>query len=77
MNEFLRRDKAAEFLQERYGAYTVETLAKLASVGGGPTFHRFGRFPVYSRADLQDWAQARITGPFSSTAERPARPKKT
>jgi hypothetical protein len=27
---YLRRNKAAAYLQERYGAYTTETLAKLA-----------------------------------------------
>lgn len=53
MAEYLRRDKAAQYLQERFGAYTVETLAKLASIGGGPRFRRMGRFPVYTREDLE------------------------
>lgn len=69
MNEFLRRDQAAEYLQERYGAYTPETLAKLACVGGGPKFRRMGRFPYYTRNDLDEWAHSRMSRPVSSTSE--------
>lgn len=69
MDEYLRRDKAAAYLQQRYGAYTVETLAKLACVGGGPRFRRMGRFPVYTQRDLDDWAIARMSPPVTSTSE--------
>ena len=69
MTEFLRRDRAAEYLQEQYGAYTTETLAKLACVGGGPKFRRMGRFPYYTQADLDDWARSRMSPPVSSTSE--------
>lgn len=69
MSEFLRRDRAAEYLKEQYGAFTTETLAKLACVGGGPKFRRMGRFPYYTRADLDDWARSRMSPPVSSTSE--------
>lgn len=69
MIEYFRRHKAAEYLLDRYGAYTTETLAKLASVGGGPRFRKIGRFPVYTRDDLDAWAHARMSPPVSSTAE--------
>jgi hypothetical protein len=69
MGEYLRRDQAADYLQQRYGAYTSETLAKLACVGGGPKFRKMGRFPVYTRVDLDDWALARMSAPVSSTSE--------
>lgn len=69
MEEFLRRDQAAAYLQQRFGAYTPDTLAKLACVGGGPKFRKMGRFPVYTRADLDDWAQSRMSHPVSSTSE--------
>jgi hypothetical protein len=69
MDEYLRRDKAAEYLQQRYGAYTLETLAKLACVGGGPKFRKMGRFPVYTAADLDAWAMMRMSPSVSSTAE--------
>jgi len=69
MTEYLRRRQAADYLISRYGAFTCETLAKLASVGGGPTFRKIGRFPVYTRADLDRWADRRMSPPVSSTAE--------
>jgi len=69
MSEYLRREQAADYLQERYGAYTAETLAKLACVGGGPKFRKMGRFPVYTQVDLDDWALARMSEPVSCTSE--------
>lgn len=69
MDKYLRRDQAAEYLQSRFGAYTVETLAKLASVGGGPKFRRLGRFPVYTEIDLDNWAISRMSRVVSSTSE--------
>jgi hypothetical protein len=72
MSEYLRREQAAAYLQERYGAYTVETLAKLACLGGGPQFRRMGRFPVYTRHDLDNWVASRMSPPVSSTSELPA-----
>ena len=71
MADYLRRDKAAEYLQERFGAYTLGTLEKLASIGGGPKFRKFGRFPVYTPADLDEWAMSRMSPPVSSTSELP------
>lgn len=66
---YLRREKAADYLQERYGAYTTDTLAKLACVGGGPKFRKFGRFPVYTIEDLETWVQSRMSVQVSSTSE--------
>ena len=69
MTDFLRRADAAVYLQERYGAYTKDTLAKLAVVGGGPRFRLLGRFPVYTREELDMWARSRMSPLASSTAE--------
>ncbi len=66
---YLRRTEAARYLQERFGAYTADTLAKLASVGGGPIFRKMGAYPVYRPADLDSWAEARMSKPVASTAE--------
>ena len=66
---YLRRDKAAAYLQERYGAYTTDTLAKLACVGGGPRFQKLGPFPVYLPEDLDAWAMSRMTRAVGSTSE--------
>lgn len=69
MKNFLRRDQAAAYLQENYGVYTPETLAKLACVGGGPKYRKLGRFPVYTPADLDMWALSRMSRPVVSTSE--------
>ena len=66
---YLRRDQAAAYLQSRYGAYTTDTLAKLACVGGGPQFRKLGPFPVYLAEDLAAWAEARMSRAVSSTSE--------
>jgi hypothetical protein len=67
--EYLRRVEAASYLQERYGAYTVETLAKLACVGGGPRFVKMGAFPLYKPEWLDEWAVARMSKPVAHNAE--------
>lgn len=66
---YLRRDKAAAYLQARYGAYTTETLAKLACVGGGPRFRKLGPYPVYRPEDLDAWVLARMSKTVLSTSE--------
>lgn len=66
---YLRREAAAAYLQERCGAYTAQTLAKLACVGGGPPFRKAGPFPLYTQADLDTWLAARMSQPVTSTAE--------
>ena len=69
MPDYLRRDRAAEYLHQRYGFGTHETLAKLACVGGGPKFRKLGRFPLYTAEDLDLWAQSRMSRPVQSTSE--------
>lgn len=67
--DYLRRDKAAEYLQKNWGFGAVDTLASLATRGGGPRFRKLGRFPVYTEADLDKWARSRLSDPVSSTSE--------
>jgi hypothetical protein len=50
----------------------VATLAKFATVGGGPAITYFGRIPLYARTDLDAWAVAKLGRPVASTAERDA-----
>ena len=71
MSEYLRREAAAKYLQEQYGSITRATLAKLACIGGGPLFRKFGRYPLYLRADLDSWAQMRLSPPVTSTSAAP------
>lgn len=68
-SDYMRRKQAAEYLQAQYGAFTAQTLAKLACVGGGPVFQKMGRMVLYKPADLDAWATARMSAPVASTAE--------
>lgn len=64
---YLRRDAAAQYLHRRYGAYTAETLAKLAHLGEGPKFRKLGRYPLYTVEDLEAWVQSRMSTPKACT----------
>lgn len=55
----LTRREAAEFISTHYGPFSPNTLAKLACIGGGPEFEKFGRAPIYRRGKLVQWAEAR------------------
>jgi hypothetical protein len=70
----LSRKDAAQFLTDRGYRTAHATLAKLACIGGGPTFASFGRRPLYREADLLAWAQSRTTGPRRSTSDPGAGP---
>ncbi len=67
--QYLRREAAADYLLTRYGFTTAETLSKLASVGGGPVFHKIGSVVVYDPQQLDAWARGKMTGPLQSTAD--------
>lgn len=66
---YLRRQQAAEYLQQRCGAYTAQTLAKMACVGGGPTYRKNGRMVLYTIDDLEAWIASRMSGPIENTAQ--------
>jgi hypothetical protein len=66
---YLNRTKAAQLIRDRFGIRCQpQTLAKLASIGGGPIFHKAGSQALYTEADLIIWAQTRISGPRASTS---------
>ena len=68
--KMLRRKAAANYVQETWGFPCSQAwLAKLAVVGGGPYFRKAGRFPLYSVADLDVWANSRIGRRVSSTSD--------
>jgi hypothetical protein len=67
---YLRRDKAAAYVQDTYGfPCSRQWLAKLASLGGGPAFRKASRFPLYDEADLDTWAQSKIGRRVQSTTK--------
>jgi hypothetical protein len=66
---FLRRREAAEYVHAKYGFCSDKTLAKLATVGGGPIYQKAGKFPLYKMEDLDGWAASKLSKPVRSTAE--------
>ena len=70
INLNLRRADAARYLRETHGIPCAPaTLAKYACLGGGPPFRKAGKFPIYSRDDLDAWAQQRLGKCVQSTSE--------
>lgn len=67
--EFIRRDPAGEYLKETYGFGSKKTLDKLAVTGGGPPYRLCGRIPLYTIADLDEWALSKIGPLMHSTSE--------
>lgn len=66
----LRRKEAARYLAEKRGAPVApQTLAKLASIGGGPPFRKFGRFPLYDVNDLDAWVNYKLGAKRRSTSD--------
>ncbi len=68
----LRRSAASRYLLDEWGiSRTPATLAKLATVGGGPRFEHAGRVPLYPEPELDRWARGLISPLKSSTSDRP------
>lgn len=65
--KFLSRPEAAEYVQGRGLPCTKTTLAKFATVGGGPAYRRFGLRAVYTTDDLDRWIESRLSAPLAST----------
>jgi hypothetical protein len=66
----LRRKAASEYLATNWGVCRAPgTLAKLATIGGGPAFRRLGRVPLYSTDDLDRWVASKLSPPMRSTSE--------
>ncbi|WP_294534313.1 hypothetical protein [uncultured Rhodoblastus sp.] len=71
--QYLRRKQAGEYLKSKYGFGAPRTLAKLATVGGGPEiFYAGPRTPLYTEEKLDNWANGKIGRPVRSTSERRA-----
>lgn len=66
----MRRKEASTYLSARWGlTISPPTLAKYATIGGGPAYQLFGRFPVYAPADLDTWVEARLGAKGASSTE--------
>ena len=67
----LRRKEVPDYMLRIHGiTISRSTLEKFATNGGGPVMQYMGRIPLYAKSDLDAWADARLSKPVSSTAER-------
>jgi hypothetical protein len=74
--KLLRRKTASDYLLNVHGiSRAPATLAKLAVIGGGPTFQRDGRFPLYSPQNLDAYAASVLSAPMRSTSDIERTPK--
>jgi hypothetical protein len=56
--EIFTYSPASEYVERVLGVRCApKWLSKMHSVGGGPKFQHFGRFAVYTPADLDRWVQ--------------------
>lgn len=66
----LRRWEASQYLALAHGiSYAPATLAKMASLGGGPIYQKANNTPLYTRDELDAWALARLGKPRRSTSD--------
>ncbi len=66
----LRRTEASAYLLAVHGVpIKASTLAKMATIGGGPIFQKSGPTPLYMVEELDRWASARLGKPRSSTSD--------
>jgi hypothetical protein len=69
----LRRWEASAYLSLAHGVTVAPaTLAKLASVGGGPGFQSVNRTPLYPVVELNRWAAEKLGGMRRSTSDKAA-----
>jgi hypothetical protein len=63
------RVEAAQYITDNWFPCSPKTLAKLAVIGGGPSFRKAGRTPLYTDSDCDDYARSKIGPSVRSTAE--------
>ena len=52
-SRLLRRAEAAQHIHDKWGyPCSPRTLAKYAVIGGGPSFRKAGRYPLYNPENL-------------------------
>ncbi len=65
---FLDRKQAAAYLCGRGLAVSKNTLDKMATVGGGPMYQKFGIRCVYTTENLDAWVDQKLTPLMKSTS---------
>ena len=66
---YLDRRELSEFLTGLGFRVARSTLAKYATLGGGPVMRKFGRRVLYDPAAAIDWANVKLSPPRRSTSD--------
>lgn len=66
----LSRQEAADYCTGRGFKVARGTLDKLACIGGGPDYQRFGKAALYYPAALDRWIATRLTVPSDRSPGR-------
>ena len=66
----ITRAECAVLLTDEGFPITKGQLQKLASVGGGPEYHIFGRKALYKPLKAPEWALGRLSAPRCNTSEQ-------
>jgi hypothetical protein len=74
-DKYLDRAEAADYLTSRGLRISKTTLQKFATVGGGPSYQRFGHRSVYTIATLDAWAECKLSAPLRSTSKAKRTPQ--
>jgi hypothetical protein len=68
----LTRDNTAAALTAAGYPISRATLCTMATRGGGPAYHHFGKHVVYRWSTAFAWAKSRLSKEIKSASERPA-----
>ncbi|MEM8974003.1 MAG: hypothetical protein AAGD43_18225 [Pseudomonadota bacterium] len=72
LQQLFTRSGASQYLQEVWNLkFAAQTLAKLATLGGGPRYHKAGRTPLYPKDELDSFAREKLGPLLASTSEMP------
>lgn len=71
VTQYLTKKQAAEFLTNELGLPTSDkTLSKLITCGGSPVYQKFGARVLYTRENLIEWANTKLSKPrYNSSCE--------
>jgi len=67
-NDLLDRRSLAQALTDLGLEISPVTLSSMASRGGGPYYHQFGRKTVYRWADAVRWVESKMKPPRGKAA---------
>jgi len=67
--QLLPRAKVSEFIESEFGiSVSPKTLSKLATIGGGPVYRKFGNRAFYEKHALRDWVHQKLSAPKKSSS---------